>query len=129
MEKPCEGLTRTTSSRAFTRFEITVREPGRAATRSKSLHLRSTLGEWLHQLRGFSGELFQYNSAKIGLALILLVAALSIYTVIAIPYEASVRLFRTERSEKYQLPETAQPAWTNFFRKNKLPDHAYLQHR
>ncbi len=88
----------------------------------KELHLRSTLGEWLHQLRGFSGELFQYNSAKIGLALILLVAALSIYTVIAIPYEASVRLFRTERSEKYQLPETAQPAWTNFFRKNKLPD-------
>jgi peptide/nickel transport system permease protein len=86
------------------------------------LNLRQTLGDWLHQARGFSQELFRYTSAKIGLALILLVVALSIYTVIAIPYEASVRLFRTERSEKYQLPETAQPAWTNFFRRNKLPD-------
>jgi peptide/nickel transport system permease protein len=102
--------------------------PSQGLTRTnpfKDMNLKRTLGDWLRQARGFSRELFRYPSAKIGFALILLVTAMAIYTVIAIPYDTSVRLFRTERSDKYQLPETAQPAWTNYFRKNKLPDTRY----
>jgi peptide/nickel transport system permease protein len=67
-------------------------------------------------------EIKRYPSALVGLAIILLLIALSIYTVIAIPYNEAIRLWRGGEDVWYDSPRTAPPAWTNLFREQKLPE-------
>lgn len=78
------------------------------------------------EIAGPLRELRRYPSAVFGLVLIILVSLMAIYTVIAIPYEESARLFREERGEKYKPPELAIPTWLNYFRKEKLPETKVL---
>ena len=67
-------------------------------------------------------ELKQYPSAVIGLVIILSLVAISIYTVITVPYSEAVRLWRGGEEVWYNSPKVAGPAWTNIFRGADLPE-------
>jgi len=66
-------------------------------------------------------ELLHYPSAVVGLLVVLLLVAVSIYTVIAIPYQTAINLWRGGEETWYRNPKNAMPVWTNFFRAKKLP--------
>ena len=67
-------------------------------------------------------EIARYPSAIGGTLIILFLIGLSIYTVIAIPYNEAIRLWRGGPDVWYRNPPNAQPLWVNFFRRDKLPE-------
>lgn len=67
-------------------------------------------------------ELRQYPSALIGSLMILALIMIAVYTIITIPYSEAVRLWRGGQDVWYQNPVNAQPAWSNLFRREKLPE-------
>ncbi len=71
-------------------------------------------------------ELFKYPSAVIGLLIVLFLAGLSVYALVSIPYDEAVRQWRGGEAAVYQLPKNVPPAWTNYFRSEKLPDTIIL---
>ncbi len=73
-----------------------------------------TLRDYWHQLR-------RYPSAIGGLLVVLLLVIVAVYTVIAIPYNEAIRLWRGGEEIWYQNPRFAPPAWMNFFSSKKLP--------
>jgi len=72
-------------------------------------------------LTDFWTSLRRYPSAIGGLVVVLLLVAIGIYAVIAIPYDEAIRLWRGGEEVWYQNPKFAPPAWTNFFSSKKLP--------
>lgn len=72
-------------------------------------------------LREAFKEFTQYPSAIMGLVIITALIALSIYTVIAIPYAEGMRLWRGGEDIWIENPRNARPAWVNFFLKEQLP--------
>src|SRR5690349_16430898 len=71
-------------------------------------------------------EVFRYRSALVGLIMITALILLSIYAVIAIPYNEAIRLWRGGQEVWYKTPKNAPPAWINYFRQDKLPDTLVL---
>ena len=67
-------------------------------------------------------EISHYPSAIGGTLIILFLIGLSIYTVITIPYNEAIRLWRGGQDIWYHNPPTAQPKWVNYFRRDKLPE-------
>ncbi len=67
-------------------------------------------------------DLRRYPSAIFGLSIIVILVAVSIYTIIAIPYKKAIQLWRGGDNTWYRLPQIAAPAWTNWFRQEKLPE-------
>ena len=57
-----------------------------------------------------------------GLIIIFLLIALSIFTVIAVPYNVAISKWRGEAKDWYNSPKYAMPSWFNVFRKEKLPN-------
>jgi len=76
----------------------------------------------MNRLKSTFKEITRYPSAVIGLAIILILILVAIYTVIAIPYSEAVRLWRGSEEVWYATPRNASPSWTNLFRRDKLPD-------
>lgn len=74
-------------------------------------------------------ELRYYPSAMFGLAVIILLVLFSIYTVITIPYQEAITLWRGSGSTWYRLPRNAPPTWTNLFRSKKLPESLIMDSR
>jgi len=69
-------------------------------------------------------QVFTYPMATIGMIIIVFLIGISIYTVIAIPYDKAVTYWH---SEGWLLtPKMAKPAWMNFFRTEKLPESIYI---
>lgn len=68
------------------------------------------------------GEIGRYPSAMIGLFFIVFMLVVSVITVIAIPYDEAIRLWRGDESIWYNSPKTAAPKWVNWFRSEKLPE-------
>ncbi len=67
-------------------------------------------------------EIRKYPSAVIGLSIIAIFVALSLYTVIALPYlEIGSEWRGSNISEKVYLPKNVPPEWTNWFRREKFP--------
>ena len=66
-------------------------------------------------------EIVRYPSAIIGLVIIVLLIGVSIYTLIAIPYDQAVAAWQPENVDNYIRPQNAMPAWVNLFRKDDLP--------
>ncbi len=66
-------------------------------------------------------ELTRFPAAFVGVAIILGLVGLSIYAVIAIPYDQAVHAWLPQTAEKYQTPQNALPEWVNYFRKDPLP--------
>lgn len=75
----------------------------------------------MKSLRRMFKDIAQYPSAIAGVVLILALVALAIYTVIAIPYNEAIRLWRGGEEVWGDYPRLAPPAWTNIFNKEKQP--------
>ncbi len=76
----------------------------------------------MKSIRNTFKDLVRYPSALIGMAIILLLLLISLYTVITIPYSKAIVLWRGGEGVWYQNPRYAPPAWLNFFRSDKLPE-------
>ncbi len=67
-------------------------------------------------------EIIRIPSAVLGLVIISLMVLGSIFTVIAYPYKEIGTEYYTEGvTGRYYRPKNALPAWTNIFRKEKMP--------
>ena len=66
-------------------------------------------------------EIASYPSAIVGTVMVLILVGISIYTMIAIPYNHAIDLWKGSEQQWFRNPKYAQPAWTNFFRTKKLP--------
>jgi peptide/nickel transport system permease protein len=77
-------------------------------------------------LKRFFKQLLIYKSAFAGLIIILMLAGISIYTVITIPYEEAIKLWRA--GERYWLdnPRNAFPSWINLLLSKKMPETIVL---
>ncbi|MGD8794625.1 MAG: ABC transporter permease subunit, partial [Anaerolineae bacterium] len=64
----------------------------------------------------------QYPSAIAGFLVIVLLILLAVYTLIAIPYDEAIRLWRGGEDVWYDSPKNARPAWFNLFRRTKEPE-------
>ncbi len=51
----------------------------------------------------------------------ILLITLSVYTVVALPYDSTIRLWRGEGGVWLETPRNAQPYWVNYFGQN-LPE-------
>lgn len=71
-------------------------------------------------------EIRRYPSAILGLMVVLLLVAVSIYTVIALPYKDVITLWRSTEETWRVNPRTVPPAWVNLFRREKLPETIVL---
>ncbi len=87
------------------------------------------LGGRAASLKATLRALTRYPSAVIGLAIIAALIALSIYTVIAIPYGKALWLWSGNHSLWERNPENAVPAWVNRLRRVDLPPTIVLDTR
>lgn len=67
-------------------------------------------------------DLGRYPSAVAGIILIIFFIVVSMYAMITVPYSEAIRLWRADEGVWYKNPISAPPAWTNFFRAQKLPE-------
>ena len=71
----------------------------------------------------FLRDLSQFPSALVGLVIILVLVIVSISTMIIIPYNKVIPLWRGDDLAWITNPRLVPPAWTNFFRVHKLPEN------
>jgi peptide/nickel transport system permease protein len=75
----------------------------------------------LKTLQNSFREIKRYPSAIIGTIIIILMILVAIYTVIALPYNKAITLWRGGEDVWYMNPKFAPPAWTNWFKTKKEP--------
>lgn len=73
------------------------------------------------RFRNLLRELLRYPSAVIGILVVLLLVGVATYTLITIPYQEAIRLWRGGEDVWYQNPKYAAPAWLNLFYSKKQP--------
>jgi peptide/nickel transport system permease protein len=66
--------------------------------------------------------IFQYPSAILGLTMITIMIAASIYAVVAYPRDQVVLMWNQEPTRWRSNPEKAMPVWVNWFRRNDFPE-------
>jgi peptide/nickel transport system permease protein len=71
-------------------------------------------------------ELLRYPSAIIGGVFIFMLIAVAIYTVIALPYQKAIDLWRGGEDIWYRYPKHVPPVWTNWFTSTKQPESFYI---
>jgi peptide/nickel transport system permease protein len=71
-------------------------------------------------------QLTRYKTAVAGMVIISILVGISIYTVITIPYEEAVALWRGEGGIWMDNPQKARPAWINFFVSEDYPETIIL---
>jgi len=64
-------------------------------------------------------EIGRYPSAIVGLAIIFLIIGLGAYTVITLPYDEAIRLWRGGEDVWSESPKTAKPIWYDWFTRQK----------
>ena len=64
----------------------------------------------------------RYKSAVIGIAFLLFLIGVSVYTVITVPFEKAAQLWRAGELTWLDSPRNAVPAWFNLFTSTKLPE-------
>ena len=62
-----------------------------------------------------------YPTAIVGSVMVLILIGISIYAMVALPYNEAIALWKGSEQQWYKNPKYAQPAWTNLFRTKKLP--------
>ena len=77
-------------------------------------------------LRNTLRELGNYPSAIFGLVIVLVLLGISAYTVITIPYDEAIRLWRGGEDVWYNYPKTAAPIWLNLFGGKARPETIVL---
>lgn len=66
-------------------------------------------------------DLLRYPGAVFGILLILALVGVSLYTVIALPYNEAIRLWRGGEEVWQESPRLAIPTWMNYIRGSNLP--------
>ncbi len=74
----------------------------------------------MNALKNLGKNISQYPSAVFGTIIILALVVAAIYVIITIPYNTAINNWRGGEEVWYQNPKNAPPAWTNFFREEKL---------
>lgn len=74
-------------------------------------------------------EVVRYPSALVGSVLVLILIGIAIYTVIAIPPARATELWYSSLGRGDFRPKNARPSWTNWFRRDKLPETIILDSR
>lgn len=74
-------------------------------------------------------ELLRYPSAIAGSAIIFVLLGISLYTIIRIPYNEAIRLWRGGEDVWQDNPKNAAPAWSNYFTNQDLPQTLVLDTR
>jgi peptide/nickel transport system permease protein len=80
----------------------------------------------MKELKRSFRELLRYPTAIASMVMIFLAVLLSIYTMITIPYNEAIRLWRGSEDDWYQYPKQAAPAWLNLFSEKKQPISLFL---
>jgi peptide/nickel transport system permease protein len=93
---------------------------------SAAMGTRSSPRTWLTRLQGTLHGLSKYPGAVVGFTIILFLVAVSIYTIIAMPYKQATKDWRGDQLTWIRNPTYALPAWVNWFRKDKLPSSITL---
>ena len=75
----------------------------------------------MNSIKGSLREILRYPSAIVGLVIILILIFTAIYTLVTIPYQKAITLWRGGEDVWYQNPKFAPPEWTNLFSSKKLP--------
>jgi peptide/nickel transport system permease protein len=76
----------------------------------------------MKSIKNFFRKLWKYPSAVMGLLVILALVGVAVYTVITIPYNEAIRLWRGGEEVWYQNPKFAAPAWINLFSRMKYAE-------
>lgn len=106
--------------------------------RAKPAHrsLRQVLSDFLGGLRGAAGNigamfrvLVSHRSAAVGLSIVGALLALSILTMIFLPYDEAVLRWYGEEEIEGPRPKNAAPAWINAVSKQDLPPTIMLDTR
>lgn len=71
-------------------------------------------------------ELTTYKSALLGIGILALLIAISIYTIVTLPYEEATHLWRAGEAIWLDNPRNAKPSWLNYFSSKKLPETIIL---
>ncbi len=79
--------------------------------------------KWLRQTLA---DIRQYPSAIVGLLLIAVLIGVALYTVITIPYDEAIHLWRGGEDVWGETPRTVPPMWSNLFRSQKMPETIVL---
>ena len=74
-------------------------------------------------------ELRFYKSAMLGIGILIFLIAVSVYTIITIPYGEAVELWKAGEGFWIDNPRNAQPSWVNLFSSKKLPETIILDTR
>jgi peptide/nickel transport system permease protein len=80
----------------------------------------------MRSIKNFFSDIAHYPSAVAGLVFIVGLVLFSIYTVIALPYDQAISLWRGDENVWYRTPKVAQPRWINWFLKDDLPETFWL---
>jgi peptide/nickel transport system permease protein len=72
-------------------------------------------------------EILQYPSAIAGLVIIFGLVALAAYTLITLPYNEAINLWRGNEADWYQNPKNAPPVWYNWLSSFKEPESIRLR--
>jgi peptide/nickel transport system permease protein len=67
-------------------------------------------------------EIFKYPTAVVGISMVLILIGISIFTMIRLPYNEAITLWRGGEEQWYRNPKYAMPIWINFFRTKKLAE-------
>jgi peptide/nickel transport system permease protein len=76
---------------------------------------------WNNHLKNTLRFAARYPSAMVGMSIILILCAVSVYTIIAYPYKQTTKTWRGDNFAWMDNPVYAQPLWVNWFRKDDLP--------
>jgi peptide/nickel transport system permease protein len=74
-------------------------------------------------------NLKQVSKSVLGQISLLMVTAfviIAVIVVVKIPMDRAIELWRAQREDTWRMPELARPAWTNFFKTEKLAETIFL---
>jgi peptide/nickel transport system permease protein len=75
----------------------------------------------MNNLKKTFQEIARYPSAVVGMVVILVLVGVAIYTMITIPYQKAIELWRGGEDVWYMNPRNVPPAWFNLFTAKKQP--------
>lgn len=76
----------------------------------------------MQNIRSAFRQVLKYPSAIFGVIVVIILVLISIYTLITIPRDEAVYLWRGGERVWRHNPKNALPAWYNWFRSDKLPE-------
>lgn len=77
----------------------------------------------------FFKQLAEYPAALVGVFIILIFIGISIYTIVTIPYDDAIAMWRGEDNVWNRNPRDALPTWVNYFRLNDLPPNITMDNQ